>query len=241
MSAPRYDTKWWGWGPAERQPELTPAQLELLGAELGELEPAPPVELAAVAVPEARPLPDAVLRAVGADAVLVGVEDRVRRSAGMSYPDLFRLRSGELGSAPDAVLLPADAAEVAAVLEACSAERVAVVPFGGGTSVVGGIDPYRDGFERLVSLDLSRMRGVEVDHVALTARLGPGLRAPEAEAALGAAGVTLGHFPQSYEYATIGGLRGDALRGPGVERLRALRRAGDLGPHDRPGGRALDP
>jgi alkyldihydroxyacetonephosphate synthase len=101
--------------------------------------------------------------------------------------------------------MPGDAEQVARVLGACTDEGVAVVPFGGGTSVVGGVDPHRGEFERLVSLDLRRMRDVEVDQRSLTARLGPGLRGPEAEAALAAAGVTLGHFPQSFEYATIGG------------------------------------
>ena len=82
---------------------------------------------------------------------------------------------------------------------------MAVVPFGGGTSVVGGVAPLREGFDRLISLDLSAMRGVEVDPISRIAHLGPGLRGPEAEAALNAAGFTLGHFPQSYRYATIGG------------------------------------
>lgn len=204
-ASPGHDTKWWGWGPADRQPELSPAAVELLERELGALQPTPPVELDRITLPEPRSLPDPVREAVGEDAVLTGVEDRIRHSAAQSYPDLIRLRLGELPAAPDAVLLPADAAEVAAVLTACTEKRVAVVPFGGGTSVVGGIEPYRDGFERLISLDLSRMRDVEVDRHSLTARLGPGLRGPEAEAALEAAGVTLGHFPQSFEYATVGG------------------------------------
>jgi alkyldihydroxyacetonephosphate synthase len=199
-----YDTKWWGWGP-ERPSELSGEALALLSAELGSLEDTPPIAFEDLRLPEPRPLADAVTRSVGEGGVLTGIEDRVRRAAGMSYPDLIRLRTGRLDDAPDAVLLPENADEVAAVLAACAGERVAVVPFGGGTSVVGGVDPYRDGFEALVSLDLTRMRSVEVDRRSLTARLGPGLRGPAAEAALEAAGVTLGHFPQSYEYATIGG------------------------------------
>jgi alkyldihydroxyacetonephosphate synthase len=71
--------------------------------------------------------------------------------------------------------------------------------------VVGGVDPKPGAFDRLVSLDLTALRGVSVDPVSMTARLGPGLRGPEAEAALDAEGFTLGHFPQSYRYATIGG------------------------------------
>ena len=76
----------------------------------------------------------------------------------------------------------------------------------------------------MISLDLARMRGVRIDERSLTATLGPGLRGPEAEARLGAAGMTIGHFPQSFEYATDRWLRGDPLRRPGFERLRALRR-----------------
>jgi alkyldihydroxyacetonephosphate synthase len=205
VSSDRYDTKWWGWGPAERQPDLSPEALALLEAEVGAPVDTPPVDLSQVQLPEPRPLPKRVAATVGDDGVLTDPEDRVRHSAAQSYPDLIRLRLGRLEEAPDAVLVPADADEVAAVLAACSDEYVAVVPFGGGTSVVGGVEPHRGGFDLLVSLDLRRLRDVEVDRRSLTALLGPGLRAPEAEAALNAAGVTLGHFPQSYEYATIGG------------------------------------
>ena len=137
--------------------------------------------------------------------MLDGREHRIRRAAGRGYPDLVRLRAGRLEDAPDAVVLPGSAAEVERVLEICSREGIAVVPFGGGTSVVGGVEPLRGGFERLVSLDLRRLREVVVDRRSLTAELGPGLRGPEAEEALNAQGVTLGHFPQSFEYATIGG------------------------------------
>ena len=91
------------------------------------------------------------------------------------------------------------------MLRACANEGVAVVPFGGGTSVVGGVEPMAGECERVISLDLRRMRTVDVDRRSLTATLGPGLRGPEAEEALAAQGMTLGHFPQSFEYATIGG------------------------------------
>ena len=72
---------------------------------------------------------------------------RVTHAAGKSYPDLLRMRSGSLEHAPDAVVYPADADEVRTVLDACADEGVAVVPFGGGTSVVGGVEPLRDGHE----------------------------------------------------------------------------------------------
>ncbi len=80
-----------------------------------------------------------------------------------------------------------------------------MVPFGGGTSVVGGIAPERGSFDRVISLDTVNLNAVEVDERSLTARVGAGLRGPEAEAALAERGFTIGHYPQSFEYATIGG------------------------------------
>jgi alkyldihydroxyacetonephosphate synthase len=158
-----------------------------------------------VQLPEARPLPDEVTLAVGAENVLTGAEDRIRRAAGRSYPDLVRLRHGRLDHAPDAVLVPEDASQIAGLLAACAQASVAVVPFGGGSSVVGGLDALAGGHSAVVSLDLSRLRAVDLDRTSMVARLGPGLRGPEAERLLNERGATLGHYPQSYEQATIGG------------------------------------
>jgi alkyldihydroxyacetonephosphate synthase len=197
--------KWWGWGTADRRRPVGANALQMLVASVGEPEPSPPVDLADVRLPEPATLPEAIGDAVGVENVLAGDEQRLRRATGMSYPDLIRLRSGHIEHAPDAVVLPGDHDAVTAVLEICAREGVAVVPFGGGTSVVGGVDAVRGRFERLISLDLSRLRTVEVDRRSLTARLGPGLTGPDAERALAEAAVTLGHFPQSFEHATIGG------------------------------------
>ena len=177
----------------------------MLRGELGDGEPSGRVELDEVALPAPRPLPGAIADAVNSASVLTAHEQRVRRSAGRSYPDLVRLRSGALRAGPDAVVMPGTPEQVAALLEVCVREGIAVVPFGGGTSVVGGVEPLAGAYERVIALDLRRMRGVDVDRVSLTATLGPGLRGPEAEQALRAQGLTLGHFPQSFEYATIGG------------------------------------
>jgi alkyldihydroxyacetonephosphate synthase len=199
------DMKWWGWGDPDRRLDLPPAAAAALREELG-VEPqdaSEPVSLEQVSLPEPRPVPDAVRSAAGE--VLDGQEDRLRRATGRSYPDLIRLRSGRLEWAPDAILRPPDAAAVEAVLEACAANGVAVVPYGGGTSVVGGLDAVSEGKDAVVSVDLARLRSVELDPRSLTATLGPGLSGPDAEAALGARGATIGHFPQSFEQATIGG------------------------------------
>jgi alkyldihydroxyacetonephosphate synthase len=206
---------------------------------IGELTPmSRTASLEDVELPGPEPLPDALVEAVGADGVFTSPEDRVRHATGCGYPDLVRLRSGRLEAAPDAVLLPPDADSVRRVLEVCAAEGIAVVPYGGGTSVVGGVEPLRGAHARLVSLDLSQLRGVEVDERSLTARLGAGLRGPEAEAALARRGVTLGHFPQSFEYATIGGFAatrsaGQSSSGYGrfdevVSAARLLAPAGEL-------------
>lgn len=239
MSEPRRDSKWWGWGDPSIAPELDASAQAVLEDRVGPLEPAPlDVALADFKLPPPQPLPQTLLDAVGPDVVFTSGEDRVRHATGCGYVDLARLRAGRLDEAPDAVVLPADATAVGRVLEVCAEEGIAVVPFGGGTSVVGGVEPLRGDQSRLISLDLSRLRAVEVDLRSMTARLGAGLRGPEAEAALSGHGVILGHFPQSYEYATIGGFAatrsaGQASCGYGrfdelVAAIRLLAPAGEL-------------
>jgi len=239
MEGPRRDSKWWGWGDPAVAPELDAEALATLRERVGELEPSPlKGDLEGFELPPAQPLPPALVEAIGAESVFDSTEDRVRHATGRGYVDLARLRQGRLDAAPDAVVLPDAAETLRRVLEVCAAEGVAVVPFGGGTSVVGGVEPLRGSHARLISLDLTRLRDVEIDRRSLTARLGAGLRGPEAEAALGAQGMTLGHFPQSFEYATIGGFAatrsaGQASSGYGrfdalVSSIRLLAPAGEL-------------
>jgi alkyldihydroxyacetonephosphate synthase len=163
---------------------------------------------------------------VGAEHVRTDDETRRLRTRGKSTPDLLRARAGDLTDAPDAVVRPADAEQVQAVLEVAGVHRVAVVPFGGGTSVTGGLVARRKGFTGVLSLDLVRMkRLLAVDAVSMTATLEPGLRGPEAEALLAEHGLTLGHFPQSFEYATIGGFaatRSSGQSSAGYGRFDAL-------------------
>ncbi len=238
-SPPRRDSKWWGWGDPAIAPELDGPALETLRERIGELRPASPLPvLDGFDLPPAEALPSALIETVGEANVFTGTEDRLRHATGCGYVDLARLRSGKLDAAPDAVVLPADPAEVKRVLELCASEGIAVVPFGGGTSVVGGVEPLRGEHNRLISLDLTRLRTVDVDRRSLTARLGAGLRGPEAEAELAKHGLVLGHYPQSFEYATIGGFAatrsaGQASSGYGrfdalVNSVRLIAPAGDL-------------
>jgi alkyldihydroxyacetonephosphate synthase len=236
--------RWWGWGEDGHQVSFPePAQALLrdeLGADLSARHE--PVALEEVRLPEPRLPGGARARleaAVGASNLVDDRVARVRHAAGRSYPDLVRLRSGDASHAPDAVVAPGSADEVRAVLEACSEARVAVVPFGGGTSVVGGVEPVSDGFDGAVALDLRRLdRVLDVDRASLTATLEAGLLGPEAERRLGEHGVTLGHFPQSFEYSTVGGWvatrsAGQASSGYGridelVEGVRLVAPAGEV-------------
>ncbi len=239
MSGPRRDSNWWGWGDPSVSPELDAEALGVLRERIGALEPWPLARsLEEFELPAAEPLPAALNDALGAENVFAGKEDRLRHASGRGYTDLARMRGGRLGAAPDAVVMLPDAEALRSVLHICASEDIAVVPFGGGTSVVGGVEPLRGSHSRLISLDLGSLRGVEVDRRSLTARLGAGLRGPEAEAALAREGVTLGHFPQSFEYATIGGFAatrsaGQASAGYGrfdalVNSIRLVAPNGDL-------------
>lgn len=201
---------WSGWGDPARAAELPEPVRRLLGDMLGVRAPeAPAVSLGEVRLP-AVALPPPVLaelRAVtGAGHVRLDDDARIRHTRGKSTPDLIRMRAGDGSDAPDAVVLPGSHAEVLEVLRVCAAHRVAVVPFGGGTSVVGGLVATRRGFSGVVALDLGRLdRLVSVDAESMVAEMEAGLRAPLAERLLAGHGLTLGHFPQSFEYATLGG------------------------------------
>ncbi len=207
----RREQVFWGWGELGAGPSWPEHAVPFLRSSLGIAGGvvSRPVPLEEVRLRE--PALDGAVHSrleaiVGSSFVRSTRETRVLRCRGKSYLDLLAQRAGACEDAPDAVVAPASHDEVAAVLEVCAKAGVAVVPFGGGTSVVGGLEPLRGRFAALVSLDLGRMDGVlDVDERSLTATLAPGLRLPEADRALAAHGLTLGHVPQSYEWATVGG------------------------------------
>ncbi|MDQ6847426.1 MAG: FAD-binding oxidoreductase [Candidatus Dormibacteraeota bacterium] len=200
--------RWWGWGDRDTS---IPAGLAVLLRE--ELRiPVLPSDAGRPAMPALAPsaldadgLLGELRELCGAGAVRTDDETRVRHAGGRSYLDLLALRSGDI-AAPDAVVSPTGAGAVAAVLRACARASCAVVPFGGGTSVVGGVRAIRGEHRGVIALDLHHLdQGVAVDPVSMTATLGAGMTGPQAEAFLAERGLTLGHFPQSFEYATIGG------------------------------------
>ncbi len=158
---------WSGWGDPAEATELGPETLELLRNALGVQARTPAVGRESLR-PTASRLSDAAAGRLAAIAELRADDDaRIAHTRGKSTPDLLRIRAGELTDAPDAVVLPATHEEVAELLRVCAEERIAVVPFGGGTSVVGGLAPQREGFAAVVALDLVRLdRLVELDEVS---------------------------------------------------------------------------
>lgn len=199
----------WAWGTIERFPDeaarrrLAGMTRMLTGGAAPALLPLPRDEDARV--PAAR---------VGAPATLAALasadpRDRAAHAYGRAYPDLVRGFGGDFAAAPDLVLRPRDAAEVAACLDWCSDARVACVPYGGGTSVVGGVEvaaERRGDFAGVASLDLEALAGLhEVDVTSLAVRAGAGTRGPDLERALAGHGLTLRHYPQSFEHSTLGG------------------------------------
>jgi alkyldihydroxyacetonephosphate synthase len=235
--------KWWGWGDPRESFPLPQRAADLLRREIGLAQQRrSPVALEDVRLSEPGLPPgfrDRLARIVGAESVRDDRRARVLHAAGKGYPDLVRQRSGQCEQAPDAVVAPNSHESVRAVLDACAKAGVAVVPFGGGTSVVGGVEPLRGAFPAVIAVDLGRLDSlVGLDECSLVAVLQPGLRGPEAEALLARRGLTLGHFPQSFRYGSLGGFAatrsvGQASTGYGrfdelVQGLRCAAPAGDV-------------
>jgi alkyldihydroxyacetonephosphate synthase len=199
--------KHWGWGYEDQQPTLEQARAaapflsERLGFAIGEVEE--PVALESAELPPARlPIPSALAEICADDS-----HTRASHALGKSYMDVVRGFRGRFESPPDFVARPRDERDVERILEWCTAERVAAIPYGGGTSVVGGVTPQLGpGHNGVVSLDLARLDGLqELDETSRSARIGAGAGGPALEAALAEHGLTLRHFPQSFEYSTLGG------------------------------------
>lgn len=202
--------KWWGWGEEDETFPLPDPEgfWTYVHDRLGETAESPRIDSLTKANVrpsrlEGRDL-EALRRAAG-DAAFA-MEDAVRatHSFGKGYCDVVRLRRGDVANPTDAVVWPETEEQVAAVLDAAAERGIAVVPFGGGTSVVGGLEAAPD--RPSVTLHLGRLsRVVAVDPVASTAVVQAGILGPALEQQLNPHGLTLGHFPQSFQYSSLGG------------------------------------
>lgn len=197
--------RWNGWGDTTTSMDLPEQGLAFLGERIG----------------SGRPLPDATLESVKALVppsrlqnitektdveVMDDADTRVRHARGQSLADWLAMRSGQFGAFPDAVAFPSSSMEVQKLLVHCARHDIVVIPYGGGTSVAGHINPVEDSSRPVLTISLSRMNTLlDLDKESQIATFGAGVAGPYLEAQLRAKGFTLGHFPQSFELSTLGG------------------------------------
>jgi alkyldihydroxyacetonephosphate synthase len=232
---------WWGWGFEDARPEpqeLAATVVKTLG--FGSTEIEQPVRLESIELPPPR------LQSPFSSAK----SDRMRHSYGRSYLDTVRAFRGRFDHVPDAVAHPSSEREVDVALEWAANANAAVIPYGGGTSVCGGVEPaVPSRFDGVLSLDMSGMdRVLELDRVSRAALIQAGATGPSLEAQLGAHGMTMRFFPQSFELASLGGMI--ATRAGGhfatlwthiddlVESVRAITPAGEWESRRLPGSGA---
>lgn len=223
MPINRDDTRWngWGWTKAHNPLEGRDAAWPWIAAALQvpQLPHTPAVALDGCTLTASRLSGEArseLVAGLGPDSVRDGLRERASHARGKSYLDLLALRAGDLGAAPDAVAYPRTADEVVHLLRWAGKHGVALVPFGGGSSVVGGVTGTPGPHHAAVAVDLTQMnRLLDVDETSLTASAEAGIYGTDLEAALNARGFKHGHHPQSFEFSTLGGWI--AARGAGQQ------------------------
>lgn len=227
--------RWNGWGDDAIDFALNPDALVFLRQRLG---PGTPVDDAAlpavlVAIAPSRLAPHALIDTTPAA--------RLHNALGQSLPDWFKLRFGRVGAVPDGVAFPASAQQVRELLDHAQAHGIAVIPVGGATSVAGHLT-VQAGARPVLALNLTRLcQMLNLDLEAQLATFGAGIYGPDLEAQLRAHGYTLGHFPQSFEYSTLGGWI--ATRSSGQQSLRygRIEQLFAGGALETPGGRLVIP
>lgn len=217
--------RWNGWGDDTTDFPLPPKALPMLAEWAADGRPPQDATLTDIvtAVPESR-LP--AHRLVQTDA-----ETRIRHARGQSFPDLVALRSGQIAAFPDGVAVPTNPEEVAELIRFAQETAVHLIPYGGGTSVVGHINPLA-GDTPVLTVNLQRLNQLSrFDEISHLATFGAGVQGPDLEAQLRARGFTLGHFPQSFELSTLGGwiaTRSSGQQSLGYGRIEALFAGGKL-------------
>lgn len=241
----------WGWGDEGRglDADQRDAIKAMIGARLGvsSLVELTPPALDAIRLPAPRFTPPGSL----SDIVTLDRRERAAHTYGKAFRDVVRGLSGDFSAAPDAVALPRDEAEIAQILAFCGERDLAAIPFGGGSSVVGGVEARLEAgrWKGAVSIDLRRLdRVLEIDRRSRAARVQGGIYGPALEDALKPHGLSLRHYPQSFEFSTLGGWI--ATRGGGhfatlhthiddfVESLRVITPRGPLETRRLPGSGA---
>jgi alkyldihydroxyacetonephosphate synthase len=206
--------KWWGWGSdqvtfdIENRPNLWPFITRVLGV-AETLNKTSPVNFSNVTLPNKNinnPFLDVIQKKINSNQIFMDDKERLLHAYGKSYRDLWRVRQGIVSSAPDVVIYPESEEDVSNVIRLANDYNVVVIPFGGGSNIVGCLEA-KDTLRRMVvSLDMKRMHKVlHLDKESGMATIQAGVMGPQLEQQLNQAGVTLGHFPDSFEYSTLGG------------------------------------
>ncbi len=206
--------KWWGWGAEGIQfsfadkPKFAPFVMDVIGVDV--TKPAPRVaELSSFDIP-ATQLSDglraALVDAIGEEYVVDDDEYRVIHAFGRGVRDLVRVRRGQFGRLPDVVVYPGSEDDVVAIVAAATAADAVVIPYGGGSNIVGALEAVPTETRQVISINMGRMNKVlEIDEASGLARIEAGVLGPDMEIQLNAKGWTLGHFPDSFVWSTLGG------------------------------------
>ena len=210
-----------GWGFEGESFPPSDSLLQWLEERLGKTVPYPRFDPSSFLPVDSQPLPRLPCQ------ISLEPLDRLAHARGQGLPDLLRLRAGAVSALPDAVARPGSATEIEQVLQLCSQSEIRLIPWGGGTSVTGAVNVL-PGQNPVLSLDMERLSGLEgLDPESRLATFGAGVRGPELESQLAPYGLTLGHFPQSWELSTLGGWIAtrasgqESLANGGIERLLA--------------------
>lgn len=206
--------KWWGWGdpqlkfPMDDKPNLWPWVAKKLG--VADASPTSvPVDLSSIQMAPTRASAELfteLSHMLKPEQITLDPFERLLHSYGKSFPDLFRVRNGVVRRAPDAVLFPDSHEQVEALVKLAHQRNFCLIPFGGGTNIVGGINPEADEARPMMTLSLRNMnRLVSVDPESWTATIQAGALGPKLETDLAEHGHSLGHYPDSFEYSTLGG------------------------------------
>lgn len=207
--------KWWGWGDediefdASDKPFLMPFISRELGLSEEDEQVVKPVSIEEVKLPEQvrnQGFLDYARGALRDDQVKTSDKERLVHSYGKSFRDLWRVRRGIVSACPDCVIYPESEDDVCALMKGATEHDAVLVPFGGGSNIAGCLENREARNRMVVSLDMKRMdRVLEVDKESCVARIQAGSRGPVMEEQLEAQGFTLGHFPDSFEFSTVGG------------------------------------
>jgi alkyldihydroxyacetonephosphate synthase len=206
--------KWWGWGGEkldfviDDKPELWPFIKNVVGIE-GEPTFTPPVKIEDIHLPPQtlnEQFINKVKSFIDSERFRFDKKERLIHSYGKSFRDLWRIRHGIVNASPDCVVYPLSEDEIVKIINLAREHDVVIIPFGAGSNIAGCLEANSGNGRMIVSLDMKLMdKVISVDKHSNTARIQAGALGPDMEKQLNALGVTLGHFPDSFEYSTLGG------------------------------------